>query len=918
MNESLSSFVLVVEDDPFDDTQVNLRKAFESVSFGHSDGGGGDGGVIGSGIAGDGDGGGISSDLDPNSTNFELASNVHLNLSLYQLSNHTNRLSWIRNCSNAFENIDLEDPRVLGSLIPLGIICLVVIFGNMMVIAAVRMTHKLRGATNLFIVSLAWADLMLGMVVLPFSAMYEVFDIWIFGRIWCSIWLAIDVWVCTASILHLVVISLDRYIAVTHPITYPNIMTSNRAKLLILGAWILSFVICFPPLVGWNEESTPSIMAASDPNGNFNNNGTYEEPDDPELIAILNRCMPQCKLIQEPGYVIYSAVGSFYAPMLVMMFFNWRIYRTATKTTKAIRQGWTKVKVGGGENSVGMGIHRGGGAALGISAASTMNLAAIQALNNRTPRRSSASVKHTNAVNLSSRRASAVGANAIISACSVKQSGPPESNSRTLPRASSNCKVSVAGGSSGAALTLSKAKVSLGSNLNTASHESQNGGRITLDDTHLTTPLLYQSRKGKRISASTNSLLSVPHWDRASGLNSFHHSPLKQLQHHQQQQQQSAQPQHQKQPKQSKLKHHHPQQQQQLSAPNVSHHQPCPNHIMGKTFAEHGTQTLKEDKIPIWSNTGIVGGDPNGRGGNGGKSGKRQPFRWRSKSAPHKSNHVIVANLNSSRCSSPTNSMAGDKISSKKRRRLGSCFHFQRWRKRGLRSRFRGGVGGGPRRRSQSEPPSPVTSLPGSTDELNHSRLSAPTSNHGSTNNLTHNLIHHHHAGGSANKFGKRNIKNQVRRFRMETKAAKTLGIIVGCFICCWFPFFTMYLITAFCEDCFSELAFSIIFWMGYCNSAINPFIYAMFSREFRGAFKKILCKFLCNRNEHPGAGALVRMGLPFAPQTVAIGLADRFPPIPTVTGVPRGSFQTGNSDNQSSSNSDSVRVKNNPINHTS
>eukprot|EP00094_Tigriopus_californicus_P009930 TCALIF_09576-PA protein Name:"Similar to Octopamine receptor 1 (Lymnaea stagnalis)" AED:0.04 eAED:0.10 QI:0/0/0/0.75/0/0/4/0/750 len=748
MNESLSSFVLVVEDDPFDDTQVNLRKAFESVSFGHSDGGGGDGGVIGSGIAGDGDGGGISSDLDPNSTNFELASNVHLNLSLYQLSNHTNRLSWIRNCSNAFENIDLEDPRVLGSLIPLGIICLVVIFGNMMVIAAVRMTHKLRGATNLFIVSLAWADLMLGMVVLPFSAMYEVFDIWIFGRIWCSIWLAIDVWVCTASILHLVVISLDRYIAVTHPITYPNIMTSNRAKLLILGAWILSFVICFPPLVGWNEESTPSIMAASDPNGNFNNNGTYEEPDDPELIAILNRCMPQCKLIQEPGYVIYSAVGSFYAPMLVMMFFNWRIYRTATKTTKAIRQGWTKVKVGGGENSVGMGIHRGGGAALGISAASTMNLAAIQALNNRTPRRSSASVKHTNAVNLSSRRASAVGANAIISACSVKQSGPPESNSRTLPRASSNCKC---------------------------------GGRIL---------------------------------------------------------------------------------------------RRCLN---------------------LEQSQGFFGLEPQ-----------------------YSHNHVIVANLNSSRCSSPTNSMAGDKISSKKRRRLGSCFHFQRWRKRGLRSRFRGGVGGGPRRRSQSEPPSPVTSLPGSTDELNHSRLSAPTSNHGSTNNLTHNLIHHHHAGGSANKFGKRNIKNQVRRFRMETKAAKTLGIIVGCFICCWFPFFTMYLITAFCEDCFSELAFSIIFWMGYCNSAINPFIYAMFSREFRGAFKKILCKFLCNRNEHPGAGALVRMGLPFAPQTVAIGLADRFPPIPTVTGVPRGSFQTGNSDNQSSSNSDSVRVKNNPINHTS
>ena len=49
-------------------------------------------------------------------------------------------------------------------------------------------------------------------------------------------------------------ISLDRYIAVTHPITYPNLMTSKKAKLLIAGAWILSFVICFPPLVGWNDK----------------------------------------------------------------------------------------------------------------------------------------------------------------------------------------------------------------------------------------------------------------------------------------------------------------------------------------------------------------------------------------------------------------------------------------------------------------------------------------------------------------------------------------------------------------------------------------------------------------------------------------------------------------------------------------
>ena len=40
----------------------------------------------------------------------------------------------------------------------------------------------------------------------------------------------------------------------------------------------------------------------------------------------------------DPGYVLYSAVGSFFAPMLVMIFLNWRIYKTAKQTIKAIRQ----------------------------------------------------------------------------------------------------------------------------------------------------------------------------------------------------------------------------------------------------------------------------------------------------------------------------------------------------------------------------------------------------------------------------------------------------------------------------------------------------------------------------------------------------------------------------------------------------
>ena len=108
--------------------------------------------------------------------------------SLEQIEQHgqdgPNSILWIKNCSSPLDNVDFKDARIIGSLLPLGLVCLIVILGNIMVITAVKITHKLRGATNLFIVSLAWADLMLGIIVLPFSAMYEVFKMWLFGQVW--------------------------------------------------------------------------------------------------------------------------------------------------------------------------------------------------------------------------------------------------------------------------------------------------------------------------------------------------------------------------------------------------------------------------------------------------------------------------------------------------------------------------------------------------------------------------------------------------------------------------------------------------------------------------------------------------------------------------------------------------------------
>ncbi|CAI9624493.1 unnamed protein product [Staurois parvus] len=69
-----------------------------------------------------------------------------------------------------------------------------------MVIISVVANRQLRIPTNYLIVNLAIADLLLSTTVLPFSSALEIVDAWVFGKIFCDIWAAMDVLCCTASI----------------------------------------------------------------------------------------------------------------------------------------------------------------------------------------------------------------------------------------------------------------------------------------------------------------------------------------------------------------------------------------------------------------------------------------------------------------------------------------------------------------------------------------------------------------------------------------------------------------------------------------------------------------------------------------------------------------------------------------------
>uniref|UniRef100_A0A8C1TGU6 Adrenoceptor alpha 1Bb n=1 Tax=Cyprinus carpio TaxID=7962 RepID=A0A8C1TGU6_CYPCA len=230
--------------------------------------------------------------------------------------------------SSKLNGTELE-PLHLSRAVPLGLalgtFIIFAVAGNILVILSVMCNRHLRSPTNYFIVNLAIADLLLSTTVLPVSATLEILDYWVFGRIFCDVWAAVDVLCCTASIMSLCVISIDRYIGVSHPLQYPSIVTGRRALLAMLGVWVLSLVISIGPLLGWKEPPSPDHTV--------------------------------CVITEEPFYALFSSLGSFYIPLIVILVMYCRVYVVAKRTTKNLEAGVKTETMNSGE--ITLRIHRG-------------------------------------------------------------------------------------------------------------------------------------------------------------------------------------------------------------------------------------------------------------------------------------------------------------------------------------------------------------------------------------------------------------------------------------------------------------------------------------------------------------------------------------------------------------------------------
>uniref|UniRef100_A0A667ZFX3 Dopamine receptor D4a n=1 Tax=Myripristis murdjan TaxID=586833 RepID=A0A667ZFX3_9TELE len=179
---------------------------------------------------------------------------------------------------------------VLGVLLIVVIIC-----GNLLVCLSVYTEKALKTTTNYFIVSLAVADLMLAVLVLPLFV-YSEFQggVWTLNMTVCDGLMTMDVMLCTASIFNLCAISIDRFIAVLIPLNYNRKHVDQRQVVLLSATWVLALAVASPVMFGIND------VPGRDPG--------------------------ECKL-ENGDYVLYSSVCSFFIPCPIMLLLYCGMFR---------------------------------------------------------------------------------------------------------------------------------------------------------------------------------------------------------------------------------------------------------------------------------------------------------------------------------------------------------------------------------------------------------------------------------------------------------------------------------------------------------------------------------------------------------------------------------------------------------------
>ncbi|XP_074472541.1 trace amine-associated receptor 1-like [Sebastes fasciatus] len=198
-----------------------------------------------------------------------------------------------------------SNPSIICALlyIFLGSLSVVTICGNLLVIISIIYFKQLHIPTNYLILSLAVADLLVGILVFPFSMAFTVTSCWHHEGLFCKVRGSFDVTLSTASILNLCCISIDRYYAVCQPLAYKSKINDRVIGIMILASWGVAALIGIGiVIVGFNQ----------------------------------GKCEESC-LIDSLISTTLACIFSFYIPVIIMLSIYLKIFLVAQRQARSIQ-----------------------------------------------------------------------------------------------------------------------------------------------------------------------------------------------------------------------------------------------------------------------------------------------------------------------------------------------------------------------------------------------------------------------------------------------------------------------------------------------------------------------------------------------------------------------------------------------------
>ncbi|KAM9325864.1 putative G-protein coupled receptor 101 [Gastrophryne carolinensis] len=202
-------------------------------------------------------------------------------------------------------SVDQESPSmpdtVLRIALIISLLCLS-LFGNIMLLVVFHRKPQLLQVANRFIFNLLVADLLQTVLVMPCVIVTSLPDIWPLEHGLCGAVVVLMHLFAFAGVNTITVVSVDKYLAIIHPLSYPSKMTPKRGSLLIFFTWILSILQSTPPLYGWGKVE-------------FDLQSHY------------------CKVLWSSSYsyTILSALFSFILPVSIMLACYGMVFRAARR-----------------------------------------------------------------------------------------------------------------------------------------------------------------------------------------------------------------------------------------------------------------------------------------------------------------------------------------------------------------------------------------------------------------------------------------------------------------------------------------------------------------------------------------------------------------------------------------------------------